>query len=70
MPTYLYECPTHGEFEYQHSINDELQYCPYCEEKNELIDGERVTFQKVKRLIAGGTTFVLSGGGWARDNYN
>lgn len=70
MPTYLYECPIHGEFEHQHSINEELEYCPHCEEKGELETGERHTFQKVKRLIAGGTSFVLAGGGWAKEGYS
>lgn len=64
MPTYLYECPIHGEFEEQHSINDKLETCPHCVEEG------RLTPRKVKRLIAGGTTFVLSGSGWARDNYS
>ena len=64
MPTYLYECPICGEFEYQHSITEELERCPLCTEKG------RMTPPKVKRLIAGGTTFVLNGSGWAKDNYN
>ncbi len=63
MPTYLYECPTHGEFEFQHSIAIELEFCPKCQEEN------RSIAQKVKRLIAGGTGFILSGSGWAKDSY-
>lgn len=63
MPTYLYECPVHGEFEHQHSINDELEVCPLCEK-------EASPPQKVKRLIAGGTNFILSGGGWASTGYS
>jgi putative FmdB family regulatory protein len=63
MPTYLYECPTHGEFEYQHSITTELEFCPKCQEEN------RPIAQKVKRLIAGGTGFILNGGGWASEGY-
>ena len=70
MPTYLYECPIHGEFEYEHPITEELDYCPHCEEPGELISGERHTFQKVKRLIARNGAFILSGGGWAKDNYS
>lgn len=67
MPTYLYECPVHGEFEHDHSINEELEYCPKCEAEAE--GSPQRLFQKVKRLIAGGTQFVLNGGGWAKDNY-
>lgn len=63
MPTYLYECPIHGEFEHQHSISEELENCPICEKEN------KVTPEKVKRLIAGGTGFILNGSGWAKDNY-
>ena len=60
---YLYECPTHGEFEAEHSIRDKLEVCPKC------IEEKVTTPQKVKRLIAGGTNFTLMGGGWAKDNY-
>lgn len=64
MPTYLYECPVHGEFECQHSIKEELETCPTC--KMEQVAEP----QKVKRLISGGGGFILSGTGWARDNYS
>lgn len=72
MPTYLYECPAHGEFEYEHSISEELEYCPKCEleAKGDLTLNGRRSFQKVKRLISGGTGFILAGGGWAREGYN
>jgi putative FmdB family regulatory protein len=71
MPTYLYECPVHGEFEHQHSINDALEVCPLCQAENsELQDGEKREPQKVKRLIAGGSGFILNGSGWAKDNYS
>ena len=63
MPTYLYECPIHGEFEQEHSINDKLEICTICEKE------ARITPQKVKRLIAGGSSFILNGSGWAKDNY-
>lgn len=62
MPTYLYECPVHGEFEHRHSISETLENCPKCE-------AEKNPPQKVKKLIASGTSFILAGGGWARDNY-
>ncbi len=68
MPTYTYECEKHGEFEYQHSIKDQLEFCPHCEEelKDEL---EAPDPHKVKRLISGGTGFILNGGGWASEGY-
>ena len=67
MPTYLYECPVCGEFEFEHSITQELEFCPTCKEKGREDFSEP---SKVKRLIAKGTNFVLSGSGWARDNYS
>lgn len=72
MPTYLYECPVHGEFEYEHSITEELEFCPKCEAEAEgdLTLGGRRTWQKVKRLIASGGSFILTGSGWARDSYS
>jgi DNA-binding helix-hairpin-helix protein with protein kinase domain len=79
MPTYLYYCEIHGEFEYEHSIAEELEYCPKCELEAggdltlsvsaTTLKGRR-SFQKVKKLISGGTGFILSGDGWARDNYS
>lgn len=64
MPVYLYKCEdVHGEFEHTHSINDELEECPKCKE-----DG--LDAKKPKRLIAGGTSFVLGGGGWASNGYS
>lgn len=73
MPTYLYKCPRHGEFEYQHSIKEELDLCPMCQDECAHIDlskEERRAPCKVKRLIAGGTGFILTGGGWAKDSYS
>jgi len=44
MPTYLYLCPTHGEFEEEHSIKIKLEFCPKCrEETNKDVE--------IKRLI-------------------
>ncbi len=63
MPTYLYKCETHGEFEVSHSINDKLTECPKCKE-----EGKEA--QPVERLIAGGSSFILTGGGWASSNYS
>jgi putative FmdB family regulatory protein len=63
MPTYTYKCEIHGEFEEMHSINDQLEECPKCK-------AEGLEPKKVIRLISAGTNFVLTGGGWARDNYS
>ena len=73
MPTYLYECPVHGEFEHQHSIKEELEFCPHClkiKDGEEHIAGDGPKIHKVRRLIAGGGSFILGGSGWARDNYS
>lgn len=60
MPQYLYECSTCGEFEATHSIKEELTECPQCKEhKRE---------STVKRLIAM-SSFILVGGGWAKEGY-
>lgn len=68
MPTYLYECPVHGEFEHQHSISEKLEDCPQCEsELKDKLDAPAPC--KVKRLISGGTGFILNGGGWASEGY-
>ena len=63
MPTYLYMCPIHQEFEEFHSIKEKLEECPHCQE-------EGLPPQKVERLISKGTSFVLVGSGWAKDNYS
>jgi len=62
MPTYTYECEVHGEFEESHSINQELEECPQCQAVG-------LPVHKPKRLISGGTQFILLGGGWAKDSY-
>lgn len=64
MPVYLYFCDLHGEFEETHSMNEKLETCPYC------VSEEIYPPRKVKRLISGGTTFVLQGGGWADSGYS
>jgi putative FmdB family regulatory protein len=51
MPTYLYECPTHGEFEDFHSASTKLEKCPQCEAEGK--------DQEVKRLIALGSKGVV-----------
>jgi putative FmdB family regulatory protein len=63
MPTYTYRCEVHGEFDFEHSIKEKLEECPKC--KNEGLQP-----QKVVRLISGGTSFILSGGGWANSGYS
>jgi len=52
MPTYLYECPDHGEFEEYHSMRDLIEDCPKCKD-----EGKEP--QKVKRLICGTTRGVV-----------
>lgn len=63
MPTYLYKCEEHGEFEATHSINSTLEECPKCKEEGK-------TSEPPVRLIAPGATFILSGGGWANSGYS
>jgi putative FmdB family regulatory protein len=63
MPTYLYRCEVHKEFEYEHSIKECLEECPKCAE-------EKLAPRKVTRLISAGTGFILNGSGWAKDNYS
>jgi putative FmdB family regulatory protein len=63
MPTYTYRCEVHGEFEEAHSITEQLEECPKCKE-------EGLPAQKPTRLISSGGTFILTGGGWARDSYS
>lgn len=61
MPTYDYACQSeqcNHEWEEMHSITAEpVQECPKCKELT------------AKRLISGSGAFILSGGGWAADNY-
>lgn len=61
MATYLYSCEVHGEMEIDHSINEKLTFCPECKK-----DGKK---KKIKRLIAGNTSFELKGSCWAKDLY-
>ena len=35
MPTYVYECQHHGEFEVEHSMKEKLEFCPKCEEEGQ-----------------------------------
>jgi putative FmdB family regulatory protein len=63
MPVYLYSCKKCGEFETMQSINDPpLEECPTCIKK-------KGKSKKPKRLI-GSTSFILNGGGWAKDKYS
>lgn len=60
---YIYLCEKkHGEFEIEHGMDEKLEFCPKCQEEN-------LGDQPIKRLIAGGTTFTLKGGGWASEGY-
>ena len=51
MPTYLYLCPVHGEFEEYHSMSIKLEHCPTCEKGS--------VISEVKRLICGGSRGVV-----------
>ena len=62
MPTYLYFCEKHGEFEELHKITEKLEKCPKCES-----DG---VDSPVKRLIGASSPPILKGGCWAKDNYS
>jgi putative FmdB family regulatory protein len=62
MPTYLYKCPIHNEFECEHSIKELLEECPKCK-------AEGLPTSKVIRLISSGGTFILNGNGWASEGY-
>ncbi|HWZ22490.1 MAG TPA: FmdB family zinc ribbon protein [Cytophagaceae bacterium] len=62
MPTYTYFCEIHKEFDAFHSITMQLEECPACKEA-------KIKSDPPKRLIAKGGTFILSGSGWAKDNY-
>lgn len=44
MPTYLYKCPIHNEFEEAHSIKIKLEFCPKCQNENNIET-------KIERLI-------------------
>ena len=64
MPTYPYFCEKcNKEFEASHSIKEELQSCPTCDEA-----GHEAC--PPKRLISGGSGFILNGSGWAREGYS
>ncbi len=56
MPTYDYMCEVCGEFEVQQSMTDPpLENCPEC--------GGRV-----RRLVSGGTGFIMKGQGGSRSH--
>jgi putative FmdB family regulatory protein len=61
MPSYNYVCQNewcNNEWEVFHGINDLIKTCPQCQQET------------AKRIISDGGSFVLAGGGWARDSYN
>jgi len=60
MPTYNYLCKKcEHQFETKQSIKDDpLTDCPECNNST------------LKRLIYGGTGFILKGGGWHSDLYS
>lgn len=63
MPTYLYHCEKHGEFEHEHSISQTLKECPLCQK-------EGLPSKEPRRLINSENSFILNGGGWAKDRYS
>lgn len=65
MPTYLYQCEKHGEFEVEHSINDFLSECPKCKD-------EGVSPPSLLKRLINATSFILKDGGcgWAKNNYS
>jgi len=60
MPSYDYECEACGHhWEAMQGIKEEpLKECPECKA------------EKAKRLISGGSSFILKGAGWAVDGYS
>lgn len=56
---YEYECQTcKHTWEVEQKISDDpVKKCPKCKKL------------KAKRLISGGSSFVLKGGGWANEGY-
>jgi len=63
MPTYLYSCEQcNQQFEVEHKMSEELEECPKCKENG-------LPLSKPKRLISA-TSFVLNGGGWAKEGYS
>lgn len=60
MPTYEYKCLCCShQFETIQSIKDDaLTECPKC------------LVSALERLISGGTSFTLKGGGWYKDLYS
>ena len=59
MPVYEYSCVVcSNEWDVEQSIKDDpITTCPRCK------------VASAKRLISGGTKFILKGSGWAIDNY-
>jgi hypothetical protein len=51
MPTYVYSCEHHGEFEEFHSITIKLEFCPKCKAEGK----EECDDTRVKRLVSGGS---------------
>jgi len=60
MATYDYICEAcKHEWQEEQKINDpKVDTCPKCAKV------------KAKRLISGGTSFILKGGGWYREGYS
>lgn len=64
MPTYEFECQEcQAKFEHEMNVND-------LPNLNLLCPNPDCSGTQFKRLISGGSGFVLSGGGWAKDGYS
>ena len=60
MPIYEYTCTecNHQWEQEQKITSDPEKTCPNCKKES------------AKRLISGGTGFILNGAGWAKDSYS
>lgn len=70
MPTYEYECDRCGTFEVEQKITDApLQECPQPSSFAAHEPTPAPCGGRVRRLVAGTTSFVLKGSGWFKDGY-
>jgi putative FmdB family regulatory protein len=56
--TYEYDCHNCGRIEVIHKMNESINECPHCKNKD------------IKRIVTGGQGFKLVGRGWAKDGYS
>lgn len=65
MPVYLYEIVSGKNKGHQFEVEQKMSDAPLTEHNP--LGGRKV---KVRRLIAGNSSFVLKGGNWFRDGYS